>query len=515
MATKGQKLLAAGATLAVAEPALAALHGGPVGVIVAGALGLATYMYADDLAKLVGKEIPSLPTKKEREPGKPGMFYRLLNGKSTRGDGQEEPGEQDLADSENETRDPAPGTAQPGQSSTIPPQFKLDDVLDIVEEANKARCVYFGQTVDMAIGLRFRDMYHVMDVSSSGSGKSNRFRLAMMQLVGTHQTYFINPLANNVKPVDDERQVEVWKPIFDRLANGRPMKEGPEILKLMNGLVDEIQVRSEREAASDFGWKQKPIFVFIDELPEVFARCPEAIKLLDKIGRTGRQFCVFSWVASQTAAVGEIGQSTAAQAQYKTRIYGGGDSNSSNRLMKGTLPPDTERILQSSNAGLTMMLAHGLLGLQFVRAPLVTNEALFEYLGLPPFRLQDWLGAENVTHRQSSLNLQDEREDPDNLLPFPSSEKRSSQAQKPAFDNEEKGKGKSGKRVKVPNEDAILAAMDELEKEERPLTLHAIATKAGLTRHQYDDIETVAVECGYELDRGRGRPPRAANEREA
>src|SRR5579859_1544508 len=98
MATKGQKLLAAGATLAVAEPALAALHGGPVGVIVGGALGLATYMYADDLAKLVGKDIPSLPAKKEREPGKPGMLYRLLNGRSTRGDGQDEPGEQESYD---------------------------------------------------------------------------------------------------------------------------------------------------------------------------------------------------------------------------------------------------------------------------------------------------------------------------------------------------------------------------------------------------------------------------------
>jgi len=57
--------------------------------------------------------------------------------------------------------------------------------------------------------------------------------------------------------------------------------------------------------------------------------------------------------------------------------------------------------------------------------------------------------------------------------------------------------------------------MDELEAEDRPLTLHAIAKKAGLTRHQYDDIEAVAIECGYELDRGKGRPPRTDHEREA
>jgi len=427
---------------------------------------------------------------------------------------------------EEDQAQPKEATAQEGKDtkdavqkevqSSIPPQFRLDAVLDFIDEVNEKGCVYFGQSPRNTIAIALNEMYHVFDVSSSGKGKSNRFRLALMQMVGHCETYFINPLANNVKAVNDGRVIEVWKPIFDRLANKRPMKSRAEILHLMTALVNEIKARSEQEGAGDFSWQQQPIFVFIDELPEVYARCPEAVEFLDQIGRTGRQFCVFSWVASQTAAVSEIGQSTAAQANYKTRIYGGGDRNSSGRMMKGSIPMSAEVTLQSQGAGLTLMLADGFSNLQFVRAPLVTNEARFKYFGLPPFRMKDWLTQPSkVTERLPTLQLADSASG-DTLFPFPLLPgKKPSQAQKSSQDNTEKGKGKSGKRGKLPNEDAILAAMDELEAEDRPLTLHAIAKKAGLTRHQYDDIEAVAIECGYELDRGKGRPPRTDHEREA
>ncbi len=427
---------------------------------------------------------------------------------------------------EEDQAQPKEATAQEGKDtkdavqkevqSSIPPQFRLDAVLDFIDEVNEKGCVYFGQSPRNTIAIALNEMYHVFDVSSSGKGKSNRFRLALMQMVGHCETYFINPLANNVKAVNDDRVIEVWKPIFDRLANKRPMKSRAEILHLMTSLVNEIKARSEQEGAGDFSWQQQPIFVFIDELPEVFARCPEAVEFLDQIGRTGRQFCVFSWVASQTAAVSEIGQSTAAQANYKTRIYGGGDRHSSGRMMKGSIPMSAEVTLQSQGAGLTLMLADGFSHLQFVRAPLVTNEALFKYFGLPPFRMKDWLTQPSkVTERLPTLQLADSASG-DTLFPFPLLPgKKPSQAQKSSQDNTEKGKGKSGKRRKLPNEDAILAAMDELEAEDRPLTLHAIAKKAGLTRHQYDDIEAVAIECGYELDRGKGRPPRTDHEKEA
>jgi len=302
----------------------------------------------------------------------------------------QEEAEQQRAPDHEQQAEAAP-QPQPTEGAWVPPQFVLDDVLDVVQAFNKQGCVYFGNSEQGAIALAPKEIYHVLDVSSSGKGKSNRFRLALLQVVGQCQTYYINPFAANVKAVTDSRQIEVWKPLYDRLANHRPLKAGPEIKDLLSGLVQELARRNEQEECGEFGWQQRPIFVFIDELPEVFARCPEAIKLLDTIGRTGRQFAVFCWVASQTANVNEIGQSTAAQANYKTRIYGGGDKPSAERLMKGAVPKDSERTLQTSGAGLSLMLAEGLEASSWVRAPLVSNEALFAYLGLPPFRKEDWL----------------------------------------------------------------------------------------------------------------------------
>src|SRR5450755_202798 len=135
-----------------------------------------------------------------------------------------------------------------------------------------------------------------------------------------------------------------------------------------------------------------------------------------------------------------------------------------------------------------------------------SNEPLFDYLGLPPFRIEDWLvPAAAATSRQPVQRLVADPAKTD-LFPFPLLPTEAAQAQKTPQTVEEKGKREKSKRAKGAHDDAILDAMDALEEEEKPLTLHAIARKAGLTRHQYGDIEEVAIEYGYELDRGKGRP---------
>lgn len=393
----------------------------------------------------------------------------------------------------------------------IVPQFLLDEALGDIRALNKKGRVYFGDVINGAFSLDMAEMYHVLDVSSSGKGKSNRFRLMMMQLVDTCEVYYVNPLANAIKAVKDERKIEVWTPIFERLANEKPIKEALEIRAMMNALINEIQARNDQEAQNDFSWLDRPIFVFIDELPEVFKRCPEAIEMLDKVVRTGRNYLVFAYVASQTALVSDIGQNTASQAQYKTRIYGGGDKNSSNRMMKGTLPPDIERLLQSSGAGLTVMLAAELEDLAYVRAPLVTNEALFEYFRLPPFQLSEWLPAAKKTVPGKQNLLRDLSPDLSQQVSQSLSQAKKEPIQAQNIDVKVV-KGESRESVKAPNEEVILDAMDALEDEEKPLTLHAIAKRAGLTWRQHEEIGEVATRHGYQLERGQGRrPSRAEN----
>jgi uncharacterized protein DUF87 len=94
MSSKGQKLLTAGAAVATTEIVMAVAHGGAIGAIVGIGIGIATYMYADDLA--AGRDLPSLPALKPKKPGQHSIAYRLLNGKSTRGEqmGTDEPFEE-------------------------------------------------------------------------------------------------------------------------------------------------------------------------------------------------------------------------------------------------------------------------------------------------------------------------------------------------------------------------------------------------------------------------------------
>src|SRR5260370_20855180 len=128
--------------------------------------------------------------------------------------------------------------------------------------------------------------------------------------------------------------------------------------------------------------------------------------------------------------------------------------------------------------------------------------------------MKDWLAQTSKgTEPLPTLHLEDEEGD---LSPFHlSPEKQPSQAQKSSQDDGGRVKGERGKRVKGGNEEAILDAMEALENEDKPLTMNAIAKKARLTWHHYDEIEEIAISYSYDVDRGKGRPPRTDNEREA
>ena len=388
------KLLLAGGSIPLIEGGMALLHTGAVGAVVGLGISGLVYVFADEL-KERGVALPTpAPSqhKEPKEPGTRGLAYKLLNGKSSRE--QEQPVEEGAE------------TVEESNTSDIPPQFLLDDVLSVIEDFNSRGYVYFGDSATGAIAIKLEDMYHVLDVASSGKGKSNRLRLAMMQISKYCATYYINPLAAPVKAVNDDRRVEVWKPIYDLLA-APVVKEAGAIGDLLASLTREINRRNERETQGDFDWRYEPIFVFVDELPEVFKRCPDAAEYLDTIGRMGRQYGIFTYLCAQSANVKVCGLSTPAQANCKTRIYGGGDATSSTRMMNGKVPTDTERTLQSNGAGLTLMLAEGMNGSDFVRAPLVTNEGLFEYLELPPFQLDNWYRDPRATSVPPSNPLQD------------------------------------------------------------------------------------------------------------
>lgn len=377
-----ERIMYAGASLVPIEAAMHLLGTGSIGAAVGLGLSGLVFVAIDELkGKGADNSAPSPVSKAEKRPGKQGIAYKLFNGKSQRG----EDGEGDQA----------------GDSGVAPGIFMLDDVIGVAREFNRQGMIYFGESLDGAVAIHLHDLIHVLDISSSGKGKSNRQRLIMPQVAKMAQTFYINPLCNKVKPVKDDRQYEIWAPIYDLLAMP-PIKDGGEIKQVLKAIAEEIEVRNDQEAQNDYSWRDDTIVVFIDEMPEVNARCPQAAEYLDKIGRMGRQYNIILYLCSQTAQVTNIGLSSAAQSNFKTMEYGGGDQISANRVMKGSVPKDKERVLQSEK-GLTLMLADGLVDTTFVRAPLVTNTGLFEYLDLPPFNLDQWVSTSNTARSTSRI----------------------------------------------------------------------------------------------------------------
>jgi hypothetical protein len=481
-------------------------HLGPTGLLVGGLASYVAWKHGPELYASVRRRLPSSQTSPEhadqeeqqsRHQGGRSFLDRALGRypETLEEDGQEE----ETTRQPKDAPDPlsrvttARGASDAPRSSLIPRQFTLGgDTLTAVKDVNTQRYVYFGRTATRQVVINIDVMYHVLDVAKSGRGKSNRFRNGMMQVVGLADTYYLNPFAAPVKSVTDARRIEVWQPIYDRLANGHPVRESAEILQVLTRLLREIERRSDQEQRRDFSWRAKPVFVFIDEVPEIFARCPEAVKLLDRIGRGGRQFGIFAWIASQSALVSHIGLSTACQAQFKTLNYGGGDRLSANRVM-GKVTPEQEEVLRTNGPGLTLMKADGVDDTEYVRSPLITNEALFAYFGLPPFQMDEWVAP------MSRQPVQD-------LSPFHAFTPDGKHAQNTRVEGVKGQERERRERVKGPNDEAILDALSALEEEEKPLTLNAITRKAGLTWRQAEEIEEVAYWFGYELDRGKGRP---------
>ena len=312
----------------------------------------------------------------------------------------------------------------------------------------------------------------------------------MMQAVKKGcRTYFISPAANDVKALKktDLRKIEVWQPLFQRLEE-QPKKSGEEIQDLLSRLVKEIGVRHQREHQHDTTWEDEPIYVFIDEMPEVVSRCPTAPECIDTIGRLGRQYKIFACVATQDGLVQTIKQSTGAQANYKTRIYGGGDKISATRIMKSKVNDDKEIALQSNGAGLTLMLAEGLVAPTFVRAPLVTNEALFSYLDAGPFVLEEWLQERpyeiqlqpHLSQEQFQTSSVEVERPSRHALSFTGFTSDSTEQVEPV----ETPLKVSDQKQRALTEDekfAVFNAINQIEQEGRRLTLNAIKTRTGLS----------------------------------
>lgn len=85
----GHKLIAAGTAMLIAEPALALAHTGGIGIIVGLAAGAIAYTAVDELEQATGRDF-SLPARARSDQAHGSLLYRMVHGRSTRGDWQDE-----------------------------------------------------------------------------------------------------------------------------------------------------------------------------------------------------------------------------------------------------------------------------------------------------------------------------------------------------------------------------------------------------------------------------------------
>lgn len=103
----GHKLIAAGTAMLIAEPALALAHTGGIGIIVGLAAGAIAYTAVDEIEQATGREF-SLPARARSDQTHGSLLYRMVHGRSTRGDWLDEDGEDEGEEYEEEEPDTDP-----------------------------------------------------------------------------------------------------------------------------------------------------------------------------------------------------------------------------------------------------------------------------------------------------------------------------------------------------------------------------------------------------------------------
>lgn len=221
MAATTQKVLAAAATIGIAEPALALAHTGPVGVIVGIALGAVAYTSFNDIEKLTGREFPSLPVPHGKiGDSKESLVYRIIHGKSTRlvGSLTDEPSVSDLYN-ELIANDPQLARTHARISHT---RISEDDDEEKLRLPVRAAIQTFSQMLrrftpsleqiylatledGTPVYSTSKGLCHVALAGSTGGGKSSLIRLIMCQLCSAKaNVLLLNPHYTRYDLEEDE-----------------------------------------------------------------------------------------------------------------------------------------------------------------------------------------------------------------------------------------------------------------------------------------------------------------------
>lgn len=404
MANRGHKLIAAGTTILIAEPVLtAAAHQGGFGAIVGVGLGLIAYNVVEDLEKLIGRAAPTLPTLSlpKHKTGELPMWYRALNGASTRTEADVEPTKEDIAkelrrigmdeaEITNWMNDLSGNTFGEQDTSGI---FLFSELLATGWRPSWDE-IFVGRTMQgKNIFVPALDLCHVAFAGKTGGGKGSLMRLIMVQLchigapVALLNPHYMRWVVAKEGPDFDED----WSPFEGTNPHtNKPYLENSPIVCSEMATIDscltwavETLLESRKQRARTQKVNFVPYFIVIDEWPLIVKKLgkKQASALLGYLLREGRKYRIYVIIASQGFQVETMGCEGEGSVRkcLLTVFYTGGDLTTRRELLNEVTRETPENkigkgviLMRCTGTENEVILAH---------VPFVDNEAVYTLLG--------------------------------------------------------------------------------------------------------------------------------------
>jgi hypothetical protein len=383
MAKQAHKVAAAVAAIAVAEPALALAHTGGVGALVGLVIGVAAYNSVDDIERVTGRELPSLPAspKKVENRNELSLGYRLLHGKSVR---------EDFPHEKTNISDETVPFTPPISVRNIQPKAVVDELLaPVSQEFTFSQLIQSGFVPSLGkiflakrmdgtpVFSTAKELCHVALAGATGGGKTSLIRLIMSQLCyAGANVLLLNPHFTHY----DIEAEEDWTPFEPYLVYDPMECRKYETIEfyLKQVALDLLPKRLDKYAKSE-PWG-KPYFIVLDELPAIVDNVPDAPKYLSKILREGRKVGIYLVTAAQDFLVKTIAPEGGGAIRdcYRTAIYVGGDPTTAKVLLDMPANQIPENDL---GKGMVMLRNLTVKKASAARVPYVDNQSLYDLLG--------------------------------------------------------------------------------------------------------------------------------------
>lgn len=372
-ATAKERLSLTSASFLLSQTFMALNHEGVIGMIVAGAIGLAAWNYSDEIfGKLHSGDEESTvsPRPIVVDAPKESLVSRLLIPRASRY--SDFPTEEEVnimyeqVKAQEQARDALyPSTGDGFVFSSLLKRWKPTRDQIFLARDEQGKSIYCP--VDKLV--------HIALAGSTRQGKTSILRQLLAQLLFVKcDCLLLDPHYTSY----DVETGEDWTP-YERHMAKMPVRDFGEIAKTLHYAATVVlDARKERRYNSQHVGEHT--FIFIDEYPAIINRVPDVQKDVAILLREGGKYNLHLVMASQDFQVKTVSPAAggAIRENYSTAFYVGGDSTTANVLLDYKIPAAQEPLLGKGTVYVREPVTKQAM---LARTPLMDNNAVYMLLG--------------------------------------------------------------------------------------------------------------------------------------